>query len=221
MNPNRPRHPLFRELLADPHQFEERGRAYQLLEAYFDGEPVETLRPLLNHPNLLVKRAAVWVASELGAQSSRVLEDVIAVIDFNDQYLTYHALEVALVCAVGDKAEHFVCIPRALESSDDVLRVLAMRLLARADDSQLQRAIAFYDRVGNDTGSHNGGLRLLAAGESASPIDVQRLLSSGDLIAEMYGAIAAKRLRTQHPDLLSAAANTSDQAVRRFIAEPV
>jgi hypothetical protein len=52
--------PLIGELLADPAAFQERGRAYQLLEEYFAGLPVQTLRPLLQHTDTLVKYAAVW-----------------------------------------------------------------------------------------------------------------------------------------------------------------
>lgn len=48
--------PLIGELLADPAGFKERGRPYQLLEEYFAGLSVETLRPLLRHDDMLAKR---------------------------------------------------------------------------------------------------------------------------------------------------------------------
>lgn len=212
-------HPLVAELLADPATFKERGRAYQLLEQYFEGLGIDTLRPLLAHNDLLVRHAAVWVASELGQQGCALLDDVIALLDTEDRYLTYHALEVTVVCAMGSDVDRFVHIPRALESRDDIIQNLAMRLMAQADSTQLEAGSRLVTAIGANAGVHRRGLSLLAAGRACNPEDIRHMLLEDDALVRMYAAIAAKRLRQEHPELLQMAATLRDPLVSRFAAE--
>jgi hypothetical protein len=211
--------PLIGELLADPAVFKERGRAYQLLEEYFAGLPVQTLRPLLQHTDTLVKYAAVWVASELGQQASTVLDDIVPLVDSDDRFLSYHALEIIVACAIGNLADRFIGIPRALESRDDVIRVLAMRLLTRAHPTQLEAAAGLADRITGCKDVHRCGLLLLARCESGDHEGVRRMLSDDNPVAQMYGAIAANRLGENSPELLQAAAELADPSISRFARE--
>jgi hypothetical protein len=213
--------PLIGELLADPAAFKEHGRAYQLLEEYFSGLAVETLRPLLRHENTLVRHAAVFVASELGQEASPLLDDVVPLIESDDRFVSYHALEVTVVCATGPLADRFIAIPRALESRDDVVRVLAMRLLTRADPTQLEAAAARADQIAINKEVHSRGLLMLAGSASRDPRDVRLMLSDKHPIARMYGAVAAKRLREKSPDLLQFAAELPDISISRFAHEAV
>lgn len=221
MNTTFPGNPLIGELLADPAAFKQRGRAYQLLEEYFEGLPMDTLRPLLAHKDILVKHAAVWVASELGHQACTLLDEVTPLIASDDRFLSYHALEVTIVCAIGDYVDRFIRVPQALESNDDVIRSLAMRLLTRADQTQLEAAarLAETETIGSSSDVHRRGLSLLSTCESRDPDDVRRMLLEDDSIARMYGAIAAKRLRQRCPELLRMAAALSDASVSRFAEE--
>lgn len=210
---------LIAELLADPAAFKERGRAYQLLDEYFAGLAVDTLRPLLVHSNILVRHAAVWVASELGRQACTLLDDVITVLDAKDRFLTYYALEVTLVCADGARVDRFVHIPRALESSDEVVRTLAMRLLARADPSQLVAGCSLVASIEPNADVHKGGLRMLTDWRSCDPDDVRQMLLNEDAVSRRYGAIVAKHLRHRYPELLQLATELPDGDVRRFASE--
>ena len=212
-------HPLVAELLADPATFKERGRAHQLLDQYFKGLGIDTLRPLLTHNDLLVRHAAVWVASELGQQACVLLDDVITLLDTDDRYLTYHALEVIVVCAIGNDVDRFVHIPRALESRDEIIRILAMRLMAQADSTQLEAGSRHVTSIGLSSDVHARGLSLLATGRSCSLEDVRHMMLEDDALARMYAAIAAKRLRQVHPELLQMAATIPDAVVGRFAKE--
>lgn len=209
---------LIAELLSDPEAFKQRGRAYQLLDEYFSGLPVETLRPLLSHQNVYVQHAAVWVASELGAQAAPVLDDSLPMITSDDRFLSYHALEIAIVCAVGDLCDRFVRVPVALESSDDVIRRLAMRLMSRADAAQLEAAAKAAEQNGLSE-THRTGMKLLAAGDTAGVDDIKEMLASDSALARSYGAVAAKRLAGKHPTLLDIAAGLDDPHIARFVRE--
>lgn len=61
---------LLQELFKDPVQFYEAGRAYALLQVFFSGESVHTLKPLLRSTVPFIQRAGIFVASELGAMRS-------------------------------------------------------------------------------------------------------------------------------------------------------
>jgi HEAT repeat protein len=211
--------PIIAELLANPAAFKERGRAYELLEEYFAGLSIDTLRPLLAHSDILVRHAAVFVASELGQQSCTLLDDVIALLKDEDRYLSYHALEVVAVCADGAQVDRFVHIPRALESHDEVIRTLAMRLLRRADVAQLVAGHRLAASIRLNAGSHKDGLLMLADWQSHQPDDVRRMLLDEDPVARRYGVVGAKHMRYTCPELLQLAADLPDSDVRRFATE--
>ncbi len=213
--------PLIAELLVDPDAFTQRGRPYLLLQAYFAGLPVGTLRPLLRHENLLVRQAAVWIASELGGKVCPLLDDVVALVASDDRMLNYYALEVATVCAVGPREDRFIYVPRALETSDDVVRRLAMRLLTRADQAQIDAAARLATSMPSSARVHEQGLLLLGSSESCDSNDVQRMLTYGEPLARRYGAIAAVLVHHRFPDLLALATKSSDETVRRFAQEAI
>lgn len=211
--------PLIAELLADPARFKQEGRAYQLLDEYFSGLSIETLRPLLHHESGLVRHAALWVTSELGEQARVLLKDTIPLIASSDRFESYHALEIAAVCAVGDQIERFVAVAEGLESGDDVIRGLTMRLMSRADAAQLRAAAAaaVYEMPRAEV--HKRGMDLLSIGDMADPDAIKAFLTSEDALTRCYGAIAAKRLRNKHPELLEMAKSVPDANVNTFASD--
>lgn len=208
------REKLIDELLAEPGRFFERGRAYQLLQTYFEDPKVDSLRPLLRHVDPMVQRAAVFVASELGAAGRQLLDDVLPLASTEDRYLRYHALEVLAVCADGDYADRFLPVIRALESNDDAVRRLAMRLMANADISQVQRGLGLM-RVSADE-VHAEGLRLLLQGKRAQNRSIAAMLDNRNPLLRRYGAIAAKQRAQQSPELIEKAEASEDADVREL-----
>jgi len=209
---------LVSELLANPLKFTEQGNAYQLLQAYFDGYSLETLSPLLTNQNVMVQRAAVWVASELGKQACSLIHDVIPLIDSHDRNIKYHALECAIVCASGANVKEFVHVVRSLQSEDDVIRRLAMRLMSNADRAQLEGLLS-SDAISTLGSVHARGLLQLSRPVPVEPKDVLQLIESPDPLDRKYGAIAAKRFLKSFPQLIVAAAASSDLEVQRFARE--
>src|SRR5439155_23908582 len=96
---------LIQELLEDPTRFYESGKTYELLQAYFGGFPLVTLRPLLAHSERMVKRAAVWVTSEIGDDGRSLIHDVIPLIRDDDRFIQYYALETVTVWSVGEDVD--------------------------------------------------------------------------------------------------------------------
>lgn len=130
---------LLDELRRNPRQFNESGRGVALL-GEMKWRDVQELRPLLADEEVEVRRAAVFVLSELGAAAAGVVEDVIPLLTQGDTRLAYDAMEVVAVCSTGSRASLFAHVVSMLDSDDRVLSGLAMRLMARADEAQLAAA---------------------------------------------------------------------------------
>ena len=60
---------LIQEMLADPIQFEAEGRANDLLQYYFDGFPLDTLRPLLQSSDVVFRGAHRLLHLSSGARA--------------------------------------------------------------------------------------------------------------------------------------------------------
>lgn len=184
---------LVAELLDDPESFTQLGRAYQLLQAVFAGFPVGALVGLLGHPNALVQRAALFVASELGEQARLLVPSVVPLTATGNRHLAYGALEVLSVCATGDLVHHFLPVVKALEDDDQVIRSLAMRLLVRASSAQLGAARQHFSQNVDGNRAHLIGLQSLLAGSELELERTTHLISSSDPVLCRYGAVALCR----------------------------
>ena len=211
MRPSAEADQLIRDLLADPRRFADSGRGYKLLQAYFKGAPLDTLRPLLRSGDLLMQREAAWVASELGVQAFPLLDDVVPLIDSGDRYLTFHAMESVAVCATGVRAAEFVRVVAKLENPDEVLRSLSMFLMSNAENSQLAGAVE-----GELHTVHREGLRLLLDA-SACDEAVLAFLRSDEPLRRRYGAVAAARLYEKNPRLIEEVRTMEDGEVGSFV----
>jgi HEAT repeat protein len=212
---------LILSLLSDPSAFTDKGSAYSLLQEYFAGYPIDTLRPLLRHEDALVQRAAVWVASELGAQAGPLLGDVLPLLRSEDRYLAYYALEVVAVCATGEQTPYLTEVLAKLESEDPVLRVLAMRLIGNTDDESLRTTLGVLQgRSASER--HRAGLALLLSdGQEKWKRTVMELLKDEEPLLRKYGAIMARRALAEAPELIQEAATSEDEDVRSYAEEVI
>ena len=208
---------LVRELLADPQKFSDGGRAYQLLEAFFAGLPIETLRPLLASNNQLVQRAGAFVASELGSQGRDLVDDVIPLLQSPDRHVQHYAMEVLAVCCEGHHAGKFAHVVRMLESGDRGIRLEAMELMSKADPSQIEAAEHLFKAADQNDQVHRNGLRTLIGSEGGADVaSAKEMIDSDDPLVRRYGAIAAKRLARLRPELMRLLSVADDPDLRDF-----
>jgi hypothetical protein len=184
---------LIGELFNDPQRFDEAGRAYDLLQAYFSELPVDTLRPLLQSDNIWIQRTAAFVAAELGARSRPLIDDVVPLLKSRDRHVQDYAMQVLTVCCDGEHAGDFGHVVKKLESDDEGLRLQAMDLVANADVAQLEAAARFLANEPSGE-THQRGLRALATVEQAAPDMIRALADDPDPLVQRYGSIAEKRL---------------------------
>ncbi len=212
---------LIQELLANPTRFYDGGKTYELLQVYFGGFPLATLRPLLADSETVVKRAAVWVTSELGDDGRSLIQDVIPLIRDDDRFIQYYALEIVAVCSVGEDVDEFVHVVRSMQDHDQVIRVLAMRLVSNAAVSQLKAATRLLRSNEPSELLHERGLSDLLRRDLLDPQEVLQMIDDRDPLVRKYGAIAAKGLFYKAPEVMATAASCADPDIRNFIQQIV
>lgn len=201
---------LIEELLANPVRFRERGRGYDLLQQYFAGLPLGTLAALLRHQELDVRRAAVWIASELGRETCSLIDDIILLLNDEDRFLSYHVLDVLIVCS-AERGE-LIHIAHALQDTDEVIRRRAMALLVRASESQISAALLLARE--KDDPDHQEGLELLLRCRSIPSDQFATLLHLPKDLLRKYAAIAAKRQEANRPHIREELSASQDPDIR-------
>jgi len=212
---------LINDLLADPRKFDEDGRAYALLQIYFAGFPLDTLRLLLRNDDIFVQRAAAFIASELGGKASSLVDDIVPLVSSTDRHVQWYAMEVLAVCGEGEHVEKFAVVIQMLKSNDVALRRLAMRLIANADVSQLEAARRYFATRGashesHETETHHQALVTLVARNRVEPPVVAAMIKDTDPLVRRYGAIMAARLVSEYPNLILEARASDDPDLQSF-----
>ncbi len=207
---------LLKELLEQPEWFVEQGRAYLLLEEYFDGLPVASLGPLLRHEDENVNRVAVWIASELGSNGFELLEDVAPLIDSTNLYVKYYAMEVVALCSESSRPGLFLKVIRQLLDDDDDTKVLTMHLVANASRSQL---MACSELAITDLPVQLAkGLGFLV-NDQVDNLQLTSLIESSNQIYQMIGAIVVKRNLPVTASLIDLLHGIDDPVIQNFCQE--
>jgi hypothetical protein len=207
---------LIERLRAEPENFNDAGTGYALLQEYFGGFPVKTLSPLLKDHDPQIRRAAIWIASELGRDAESLLEDAVPLVYDDDRYIQYHALEVVTVCASGASAGEFVHVFRSLEAGDEVVRRHAMRLASTATTSQIEASLRVLEPSGSSNVIHSRVLPRLLPNEPQDAGQIMAMIEDEEPLVRRYGAILARRVYDESPDLLHGAARAEDVEIRNF-----
>ncbi len=212
---------LLSELLDDPEAFDSRGKAYELLQEYFKGKPLGTLRPLLKHENVCVRRSAAFIVAELGTAGSGLVLDVVPLISDSDLHIQWYALESVMVASDCGYLDQFIHVVRKLETSNSSLCYLLMRLVSNASRAQIEASIRCVDKLKRNKIAHKRGLTTLLKWHTVSNDQVIEMLSDPNELINRYGAIVAKRCMERSPELIQHAADSENEVVSQFARESV
>ncbi len=179
------------------------------------GLPLETLSPLLSSDNSVVRRVAVWIASELGEQGRPLIGNAIALITDEDRYIRFHASEVLAVCSLAEDIDSYEYVVRLLEDRDDAVRVHVMFLMSNANVSQLKAAARSFGSTAPSDDLHRMGLSQLVADRPDNGT-ISGMIDSVQPLLRKYGAIAAWRSRAQFPELFSGLEFIADPDLKSF-----
>ena len=212
---------LIGELLDDPEKFDSQGKAYELLQEYFKGKPVDTLRPLLSHKSVFARRSAAFIVSELGADGSSLVADVVPLISDSDLHIQWYALESVMVSSSNGYPNQFINVLRELENSNSSICHLAMRLVSNANNSQIEAGLRLVDELRPNQVAHQKGLSVLANLTEGGSVEVIELLNDTDDLIQKYGAVITKRRLAQSPELIQHEMKSKNEFVSRFAEEAV
>ncbi len=207
---------LINALLGDYPGFEQRGGAGRLHELYCDGLAIDTLRPLLSSESLKVKRAAIFVASELGEGGRELLDDVIPLIADVDILVSSQALEVVALTSRGPRAGEFAHVVQALEAQSSKLRVNAMDLVSSAPMECLRACLSQTQPNGRLSKVHRWGLDILVNVDELAPREFLVRLNDHFGLNRKYAAMAARRIFHKDVAPMKKVADSSDPELQVF-----
>lgn len=204
-------------LLTNPKQFSEDGKGYQLLQEYFGGFPVETLRPLLRSDDIYVKSTAAFIVAELAGKACSLIDDVVPLLKIEDSYIQSDVLDSVMVCSFGEHVDKFFHVVLALESDDASIRSQAMLLIANSDEAQLSAALRILIAGNLNEKEHRAGLLLLQEGKDlADEGRILKMVHDDNPMLRKYGAIASRRFFKDSPDFIERVLLSDDVEVKNF-----
>lgn len=207
---------LIEELKENTEKFRKEGRAYQLLQEYFDGLSKETLRDLLCCENKRIKQLALWIVTELGKTAKDLLEDVVAQMNDSDPYVCYYSSKIVACYGTDKYMDDFMRIFSFFEHPNAEIRVLSMFVVSDLSDFQTKKAYDYLinNRVLDD--SHKRGLLALINANILTTSEVIAMINDSDSIIRKYGIIAAAKVYKKHPEIIKESVNSKDFDVQDF-----
>lgn len=207
---------LISDLKKNPESFFDDGKSYDLLQEYFKGLALDSLNGLLVHENIIVRRVAIWIFSELGGTVVGLEENLKTLLQEDDRYIKYHALESVMMLSSCGSPNLFSYIISALESGDAVIRKLGMYLISNASNAQLNEAVEYFSKAHNQ--AHVEGLKFLLDDKSKLDGQVDEMLCNSNEIFKRYGVIFLKRnIVTTSQQSKIALKTTSDESIKLFL----
>lgn len=196
---------LISDLLENPKLFNKQGKANILLQEYFHGLSVNSLRPLLRHENFYVRRSAAFIASELGAEAVSLLDDIVCLSHDPDMHTRWYCIESIMVCSQLRDFHQFSKVVIAMEGESDSIRVLAMGLVMNATAQQVEATIENFEKSKIKKKYHILGLKNLLLSEHIEKSEVKKMIESESSVLRKYGAIILKKVSPRFSELISLA----------------
>ena len=208
---------LIEKLKKDTEKFRKEGGEYQLLEAYYNGLSVETLRDLLCYEDKYIRELTLWIISELGETTAEgFLEEAASQMKSGDPAIYFHSSEIVACYGTDKYMDDFMRIFEFFEHSNDKIRTLSMYRISQLIVSRLKEAYTYSVNNKILSDSHEKGLLSLIHINTLTSSDVKAMLNSGDSIIRKYGVIAAAKVYEKYPEIIKESVNSEDLDVREY-----
>jgi len=205
---------LLTRLYNDPTAFRENGGPYALLQEHFAGLPLVRLKQLLKIDLPIdIIRAGIWIASELGREACCLVDEAMHLLPLKDRYISYHVLDVVMVCSSRSRHELFVNIVQMLESDDEIVARRSAWLAGRANKQQLQAAL--NGLKGNI--DHKWGLEYLLNSEALSIGEIALKVNDNSRLVQRYAAAVLRRKEVSFQSLAETVAGPINEEVRAIV----
>lgn len=201
---------LFRELQLNPEAF---AGYNQLLTLFFKGLPLSILQELLRSPHKRVLKGALFIAEELGASANDVLPDIVrAAASAHPEIRAAAYAAICMTISKNDQGE-FCYVIVGLVDPDPQCRKMAMLWAMRIENARLKAALEAMEQSGMEP-SIQVGLRWLLAESAQNPTQIMTWINKADPLLRRFGAVAAGRVASAHPQLLEIASHLDYQDIK-------
>jgi archaellin len=180
---------LIETLFENPEEFFDKGLSYDLLQCYFDGFSIESLRPLLMSENTTVQKVAIWIVSELGSAANDLSDLVVALIKTDTRYIKFYCLDSIALFSSSGKKDLFHIVLEHLLNEDYIVGKRAMYLTSNASELVLLNVLKHMRA--EDQLDHEKGLSLLIEGTKSKWFSEIKKTTS--ILLQMYLAMYIKR----------------------------
>lgn len=207
---------LIESLKNDPEKFYNEGKSYQLLQEYYKGLPKDTLRSLFYFESKWIRRAAVWITSELGENGIDLLKEVLTQINDSDHYICGYALQIVAAHACNEYIDDFIKVFSFLEHSNQKIRFIVMDIISGLSVSRIQEACEYSENKKLLSDSHKKGLLSLLNINTLALSEITKMIDSDDAVIRKYGVIIAEKLYKKYPQIINEAVNVQDLDISEF-----
>lgn len=208
---------LVERIITNPKQADDDGIADILLQEYFNGFDLETLRPLLRSDDPVVQSAATFIVFELGSNASSLMDDILPLLESHNPSKRLEVLGCVMECS-AERTEHldkFTLVLEAMEDTHQGNRIFSMGLVSNANEEQIEAGIRQFQSR-NDSESHVLGLELLLRCFAISESEILKFTNSDDPILRKYGAIATTKMATTFPNRVYSLLLNDDDEIREY-----
>lgn len=186
--------------------------AYELLNEFFDGYPIERLRRLLRSNEEKAVEAGAWIASELADSISPLMSDLSRLFEHPSAYVRFFILDAVLD---GATQEHGDALARAAHLIRDPVKAVRWKALCFFSKATSDQLVASMAGLGNSV------LAALVAWllDAASTIKTKEIITrieDDDSLRRLFAAAAAARLSDRDVVPLEHAAASTDLEVSSF-----
>ena len=203
---------------------EEYEFSQELCEAFWNGFPVENLRPLLASPSLRVQALGSYLVYELGGKARPLLDDIVSNLEHSDAQIRADAINCLADCVTKFDTDLAGRLVLMLADEDPFVQRIAMKFVQYCDRSVLNAGVLNAAKTASDTVFKEFprciGERPIGAW-SALPVCVNslaRLTHHESPIARRFGvALAARPRLIVDETFLDIAAVVADDGCDVFI----
>jgi hypothetical protein len=206
---------LIRRLIATADDPDHEALANELLWEYGEGQPLETLRPLLGSPHTEVVGVAMFIVSELGTSAASLLNDVARLLCHPDVGIRFDVISSILTCASASDGDKIAAVVLLLGDPEKRIRWKVMQFLSLAS-SELLRTAWRHFQGHQPNSSHISSLNWVDSESACNVDDVVRMIDSPDSLSRKYGIIAATRMARQSRQPLLHGLSSDDADIKYF-----
>lgn len=122
-------------LLNKPKEFSRKGLSIELLDEYFDGFSLNSLKTLLTSKDEIVLQESLFILSELGPEAcNKYLDYVIELIDAHNITIQFYSMQCIFLGTRNSRKKEFSYLISKTKSNNETIKNYAFELIEKANN---------------------------------------------------------------------------------------